>query len=112
MNLRDYVTRKEIGIRIEGAESCRVIRFQNGSWIEIGQKYSLPVESSVLEWNANGIPASTLAVALRIYELDHPEEELRSKLSRKVRKRPRTLSSNRSDRSVVGVKFQTASGQE
>jgi hypothetical protein len=112
MNLRDYVTRKEIGIRIEGAESCRVIRLQNGLWIEIGQKYSLPVDSNVLEWSANGIPGSMLAVALRIYELDHPEEELRSKLARKLRKRPRTLGSNRPDKSVMGAKLHAASGQE
>jgi hypothetical protein len=112
MNLRDYVTRKEIGIRVEGAESCRVIRLQNGSWIEIGQKYSLPVESSALDWSASGIPGSMLAVALRIYELDYPEEELRSKLTRKIRKRPRTLNSNRNDRSALGAKFQAASGQE
>src|SRR4051812_30551112 len=110
MNLRDYVTRKEIGIRVEGAESCRVIRVQNGSWIEIGQKYSLPVESSVLDWSATGIPGSMLAVALRIYELDHPEDDLRSKLVRKIRKRPRALNSNRHERSVVTAKFQTASG--
>jgi hypothetical protein len=85
---RDFITRKELGIRIKGRQKARVIRWRDGVWAEIGQDYELPIESALLNWSAPGIPSSILAVALRIYELDNPGTELRSMLSRKVRNKP------------------------
>ncbi|MGH9614219.1 MAG: hypothetical protein ACRD4P_14185, partial [Bryobacteraceae bacterium] len=82
--VKDYLTRKELGIRVNGRESCCVIRFQNGSCIEIGRDYTLPMDSSLLSWPSSGVPGSILAVALRIYELDHPGSELRSLLTLKI----------------------------
>ena len=81
---KDYLTRKDLGIRIKGREGCCVIRFQNGSWIEIGRDYELPMESALLSWPSSGVPGSILAVALRIYELDHPGTDLRMRLTRKL----------------------------
>ena len=76
----DFTTRKDLGIRLKGRASCRVIRLQHGVWTEIGQDYDLPVDPNVLEWTRADIPSSILAVALRIYELDHPGTDLRSVL--------------------------------
>ena len=77
----DFTTRKELGIRLKGRESCRVIRLLHGVWTEIGQEYPLPVDSNVLVWAKADIPSSILAVALRIYELDHPGTDLRNVLT-------------------------------
>jgi hypothetical protein len=78
---RDYLTRKEIGIRIKEQKSCRVIRVFKSEWIEFGPEYTLPMDPELLKWSPPGIPASTLAVALKIYELDNPWSGLRSLLS-------------------------------
>jgi len=75
--VRDYTIRNGIGIRLRGNETCQVIRMQRGIWNEIGQAYVMPVEKTVLIWTETGIPASILAVALRVYELDHPGSPLR-----------------------------------
>ena len=77
----DFTTRKDLGIRLRGTESCRVIRLMQGVWTEIGQEYALPVEATILAWTKADIPGSILAVALRIYELDHPGTDLRSVLT-------------------------------
>jgi hypothetical protein len=42
----------------------------------------MPVEKTLLIWTEQGIPASILAVALRVYELDHPGSPLRRLLTR------------------------------
>ncbi|HEX4810768.1 MAG TPA: hypothetical protein VH325_17660 [Bryobacteraceae bacterium] len=81
--VRDYRTPKDLGIRIKGNEVCRVIRQMKGAWVEIGRDYELPIDPNVLIWSPPGIPSSILAVALRIYELDHPESDLRTYLMRK-----------------------------
>ena len=78
--VRDYRTPKDLGIRIKGNDVCRVIRQMKGEWVEIGRDYELPVDPNVLIWSPPGIPGSILAVALRIYELDHPESDLRLQL--------------------------------
>jgi hypothetical protein len=79
--VRDYTIRNGIGIRLRGNETCQVIRMQRGIWNEIGQAYPMPVEKTVLIWTETGIPASILAVALRVYELDHPGSPLRRLLT-------------------------------
>jgi hypothetical protein len=45
--------------------------------VEIGEPYPLPIDRQLLIWTETGIPASILAVALKVYELDHPESGLR-----------------------------------
>jgi hypothetical protein len=79
--VRDYTIRNGIGIRIHGTDTCQVIRLQKGVWNEIGQAYPIPVEKTLLIWTETGIPASILAVALRVYELDHPGSPLRRLLT-------------------------------
>jgi hypothetical protein len=85
--VRDYTIKNGLGIRVLGTESCQVIRLQKGVWNEIGKKVPLPVDPTLLIWTNNGIPASTLAVALRVYELDHPAAPLRELLTGKWPKR-------------------------
>ncbi len=75
---RDYISKKELGIRIKEQKSCRVVRKFKGEWIEFGPEYTLPVDRELLEWSPPGIPASTLAVALKIYELENLWADLRS----------------------------------
>ncbi|HZT38093.1 MAG TPA: hypothetical protein VFA28_09350 [Bryobacteraceae bacterium] len=78
---RDFTVRNGIGIRLCGERNCRVIRRVKAGWVEIGPWYSLPIEPSVVNWPKDGIPASVLAVALKFYELDHPESTLRDVLT-------------------------------
>lgn len=78
---RDYLSTKELGIRIKGNKSCRVVRVFKGEWIEFGPEYTLPMAPELLQWSPPGIPPSTLAVALKIYELDNLWTDLRSLLS-------------------------------
>lgn len=78
---RDYLSKKELGIRIKGDKTCRVIRVFQGEWIEFGPEYTLPMDPALLHWSPPSIPPSTLAVALRIYELDNLWTDLRSLLS-------------------------------
>jgi len=80
---QDYTIHNGIGIRVQGSRSCRVIRLVKGQWVEIGAAYSIPVEPDALIWTSTGIPATTLAVALRVYELDHPTSKLRGLLTGK-----------------------------
>src|SRR5581483_11855579 len=72
-----------IGIRLWGNKACRVIRLIKGQWVEIGSVYDLPVDENTLVWTKTGIPATILAVALRVYELDNPGTPLRSLLHHK-----------------------------
>ncbi len=88
----DYTIKNGIGIRIAGRKTCQVIRKQKGEWVEIGQQYELPVNEAELSMGALGVPASVLAVAVRAYELDHPNSGLRQVLTRRVL-RPRLLQS-------------------
>ena len=83
-SVRDYTIKNGLGIRIYGQRACRVIRYQKKQWIEIGQEYEIPVEKNVLIWTESGIPASILAVALRVYEMDFPQTELRQLLTRRA----------------------------
>ncbi len=87
--IEDYTIRNGLGIRINGRKTCQVIRKQKNVWTEIGRIYELPVAEGELKWNLE-IPASVLAVALRAYELDHPNSKLRTVLTRKVM-RPRLV---------------------
>src|SRR5579875_1616443 len=88
--VRDYLTRKEIGIRIKEQKTCRVVRVYKGEWIEFGPEYELPMDPELLKWTPPGIPPSTLAVALKIYELDNPWSDLRALLSERS-KSPSTV---------------------
>ena len=88
--IEDYTIRNGIGIRVTGRKTCQVIRKQKGVWKEIGRIYDLPVEEEDLRWGSSEIPASVLAVALRAFELDHPNSRLRAVLTRRVA-RPRLL---------------------
>jgi len=81
MEFQDYTIHNGIGIRVRGNQSCRVIRRLREKWVEIGSEYSIPVEASALAWTSTGIPATVLAVALRVYELDHPTSPLRRTLT-------------------------------
>ena len=93
--VRDYTIRNGIGIRVRGRATCRVIRLQKGVWNEIGEEYRLPVEKNILIWTETGIPASILAVALRVYELDNPGSPLRRILTGSERTRqPRAFREN------------------
>jgi hypothetical protein len=86
----DYTIKNGLGIRITARKTCQVIRKQKGAWQEIGKVYDIPVAEEDLRWGDSQIPASVLAVALRAYELDHPQSRLRSILTRRVA-RPRLL---------------------
>ncbi len=87
--VRDYTIRNGLGIRVWDRTTCRVIRMIRKEWVEIGQPYSLPVDRQLLIWTETGIPASILAVALKLYELDHPDSPLRWILtSRRPMRRP------------------------
>jgi len=88
----DYTIRNGLGIRIMGRKTCQVIRKQKGEWREIGQVYELPVDEAELAMGTLGIPASVLAVAVRAYELDHPNSKLRQVLLRRIA-RPRLVQS-------------------
>jgi len=81
MEFQDYTIHNGIGIRVWGNQSCRVIRLTRGKWVEIGSEYGIPVDATALEWTSTGIPATVLAVALRVYELDHPASPLRRMLT-------------------------------
>lgn len=87
--IEDYTIRNGLGIRISGRKECQVIRKQKNAWQEIGRVYQLPVLEEDLKWGSE-IPASVLAVALRAYELDHPNSRLRAVLTRKA-VRPRLV---------------------
>jgi hypothetical protein len=78
---RDYLSKKDLGIRIKGDKTCRVVRVFQGEWIEFGPEYTLPMRPELLQWTPPGIPPSTLAVALKIYELDNLWTDLRNVLS-------------------------------
>lgn len=89
--IEDYTIKNGLGIRVTARKTCQVIRKQKGVWQEIGKLYDLPVVDEDLRWGGDSqIPASVLAVALRAYELDHPNSRLRSVLTRRV-VRPRLL---------------------
>ena len=88
----DYTIKNGLGIRIVGRKTCQVIRKQKGKWSEIGKAYELPIEESELSMGSLGVPVSVLAVAVRAYELDHPNSRLRQVLTRKI-VRPRLLQS-------------------
>lgn len=79
--VQEYTIRNGLGIRISNDQSCQVIRYRGGEWIKVGREYSIPVEKTALSWRRNGLPSSVLAVALRVYELDHPDSQLRDKLT-------------------------------
>lgn len=87
--IEDYTIRNGLGIRINNRKTCQVIRKQRNVWSEIGQVYELPVQENDLKWHAE-IPASMLAVALRAFEMDHPNSRLRAVLTRNVA-RPRLI---------------------
>lgn len=80
-DVQDFIIKNGIGIRIRRKETCQVIRQQKGKWNEIGPVYPLPVSSDLLIWTKSGIPASVLAVALRVYELDYPDTQLRAMIT-------------------------------
>ena len=81
--VRDYTIKNGLGVRIRGRQACQVIRLQKGVWNEIGAEYPLPVDETLLIWTKTGIPASILAVAVRVYELDNPGSQLRRLLTGK-----------------------------
>jgi len=78
---RDYTIKNGLGIRVRNGRECRVIRVIRKEWVEVGKPYPLPLDPSLLIWTNTGIPASILAVALRVYEADHPESQLRVMLT-------------------------------
>jgi hypothetical protein len=75
--VRDYTIRNGLGVRVWNRTNCRVIRLVRKEWVEIGERYALPIDRQLLVWTETGIPASILAVAVKVYELDHPESGLR-----------------------------------
>ncbi len=79
--VREFTIRHGLGIRLYGDNACRVIRKVKDNWVEIGEEYSLPVDPSALIWTRTGIPATVLAVALRMYELEAPGSRLRAILT-------------------------------
>src|SRR5215469_9128962 len=83
-HVQDFTIKNGIGIRMRRNATCQVIRLQKEKWIEIGPVYELPVEENILVWTqSSGIPSSVLAVALRVYELDNPDTQLRKLLTGK-----------------------------
>ncbi len=75
--VRDYTIRNGLGVRVWNRTTCRVIRLVRKEWVEIGETYPLPIDRQLLVWTETGIPASILAVAVKVYELDHPDSGLR-----------------------------------
>ena len=78
---QDFTIPNGLGIRVTDRHFCQVIRKQRGVWKEIGRVYEFPLEGEDLQWSANGIPSSVIAVALRAYELSNPKSRLREMLS-------------------------------
>ncbi len=76
---------------MRGSRECRVIRVIGKEWTEIGKAYSLPLDPTLLVWTQAGIPASILAVALKVYEADHPDGQLRTLLTGRAPMRPRPI---------------------
>jgi hypothetical protein len=98
----DYTIKNGLGIRLQGQRTCQVIRLQHGEWKEIGPVYTIPVAQVDIEWTETGIPHSVLSVALRAYELDHPDTKLREVLTRtkKLAEKPLFRSTSPSGRYV------------
>jgi hypothetical protein len=84
---RDFTIPNGLGIRIVDGYTCQVIRRQRGAWKEIGRTYELPLSKEDLQISKGGIPASVIAVALRVYEMNNPCSSLRRELTT-----PRVLS--------------------
>lgn len=106
--MRDYTIHERIGmngvgVRIRRSETCQVIRERNGAWIEIGPVYELPVDETLLIWTRSGIPASVLAVALRVFELDNPGSRLRTLLTAKNARQRDSIPAAERDRKVAGA---------
>ncbi len=78
---QDFTIPNGLGIRIVDGYACQVIRQQRGAWKEIGRKYELPLTKEDLQFSKSGIPASVIAVALRVYELNNPGSSLRRQLT-------------------------------
>jgi hypothetical protein len=77
---QDFTIRNGLGIRVRDQRTCQAIRLQRGVWKEIGSVYELPLSERDLQWSPGGVPGSVIAVALRAYELDHPDAHLRDLL--------------------------------
>jgi hypothetical protein len=78
---QDFIIPNGLGIRIVGRSTCQVIRRQRGVWKEIGKVYELPLSQEDLQFSRTGIPASVIAVALRAFEIDNPNSQLRRELT-------------------------------
>jgi hypothetical protein len=78
---QDFTIPNGLGIRIVDGTTCQVIRQQRGVWKEIGRTYDLPLTKEDLQFSKSGIPASVIAVALRVYELNNPGSQLRQELT-------------------------------
>jgi hypothetical protein len=78
---KDFTIPNGLGIRILDGVTCQVIRQQRGVWKEIGRTYDLPLTREDLQFSKSGIPASVIAVALRVYELNNPGSTLRQQLT-------------------------------
>jgi hypothetical protein len=78
---KDFTIPNGLGIRILDGVTCQVIRQQRGVWKEIGRTYDLPLTREDLQFSKSGIPASVIAVALRVYELNNPGSMLRQQLT-------------------------------
>jgi hypothetical protein len=78
---RDYTIPNGLGIRISDEGTCQVIRRQRGVWKTIGQSYELPLSEKDLQFGKTGIPASVIAVAVRVYEMNNPGTSLRRELT-------------------------------
>jgi hypothetical protein len=78
---KDFTIPNGLGIRMIGGVACQVIRQQRGVWKEIGRTYDLPLSKEDLQFSKSGIPASVIAVALRVYELNNPASNLRQQLT-------------------------------
>jgi hypothetical protein len=81
-SVSEFTTRHGLAIRFLEDGTCQVIRLSNRRWITVGPTFSTPVEPTALTWTPDGIPASVLAVALRLYEEENPGTRLRNLLTR------------------------------
>ena len=79
--IQDFTIPNGLGIRIVDGSTGQVIRRQRGAWKEIGRRYELPLTKEDLQFSKSGIPASVMAVALRVYEMNNPGTSLRQQLT-------------------------------
>ena len=83
LSKQDFLTNGNIGVRLYGdAEYCVVIERQTGHspWREVGETFTLPMPEGFDVPVLVAGPVGKLNLAVTMFEIDHPEQHLRSLL--------------------------------